>query len=141
VQSQPNEFTVAVHGNDEGPAIQDNPNNNDWRHIDFEDFVKKIKFKLDTDKKHYTSIRLLACQTGKGDFPQKLADRLGMTVIAPTGYVELSGKGKYQVFQDEARTKRLTPEEAWKPFKPEKIDRPVAPEKSIGKKSDVTISL
>ncbi|MDR0284352.1 MAG: hypothetical protein LBI33_05600 [Propionibacteriaceae bacterium] len=40
------------------------------------------------------SIRLVACQTGRGPFAQQLADELGVPVLAPLNDVWSSGRGK-----------------------------------------------
>jgi hypothetical protein len=93
VQPEPGQYTIDVHG---GP-----------------DFVRIGEDRLTADDLatlieadpnwHGEPIRLLACETGQhaDGFAQRLADRLGVTVHAPSGYLEVTPDGQVLVGRTE----------------------------------------
>lgn len=79
-----------------------------------EEFANRLK-KKDFYYKGEKTIKLYSCETGKGgknSFAQKLANEMGVTVMAPTTKVHYSSKGSKSVA-------KLTGRGRWKTFKPQ----------------------
>jgi RHS repeat-associated protein len=136
--SKPGEFTVISHGTPKGPYLETTPHNGP--DIDVEELAREIRL---SDKfQANQTIRLLSCNTGKGDFPQKLADLLGTPVIAPQAFVGLRDNGTYSLYKDIGlKTKVPNPDKLWKVFTPKTSGRPAAKDVNLGPKADVPISL
>lgn len=58
--------------------------------------VKELADKLREEGwKEGEPVTLVSCNTGDGDFPQQLADELGVPVTAPDGYVSAQYDGDF----------------------------------------------
>lgn len=75
----------------------------------------KIAAKLLLNRKDYKKgqpIRLLSCETGKGSnsFAQNLANKLGVTVYAPSDYIWATKSGGHFIAAKKSNSKNLEPD-------------------------------
>ena len=103
-----NVITVASHGNKNGPLAGG---------ISVEDLKDRIKALDKWDGK--TSVYLLSCEAGAGDYPQRLANAIGVIVIAPETKIMF-----YRTLDNVVHVKALPKHNLdtsnhWKVFKPE----------------------
>ncbi|WP_344591256.1 hypothetical protein [Actinomadura vinacea] len=83
VPPDPNRFTIDIHGDRDGLWIRD-PEKLDEKHRLSVDDARAL-IENDPDwKQAPRQVMLLSCETGAGDFVQRLSDRLGVPVKAPT---------------------------------------------------------
>jgi len=103
-----NVITVASHGNKNGPLAGG---------ISVEDLKDRIKALDKWDGK--TSVYLLSCEAGAGDYPQRLANALGVNVIAPETKIMFYKTSDNVVHVKAMPKHNLDTSNHWKVFKPE----------------------
>lgn len=93
---------VAIHG-DETSVQADF--NGERVNLSFEEFAHLIETSPAWRER---PIRLIACEVGRGDYAQQLADRLGSVVYAPTDAIGPTAEGRFQI-ADGGRWRRFEP--------------------------------
>lgn len=88
-------YDVVAHGNSKNIHIEHNGKN-----IEINSRIAAKLIKSRTDYTKGQSIRLLSCNTGKGNdcFAQNLANKLGVTVYAPTKMIWAWPNGTHDVY-------------------------------------------